>query len=104
MYKLSKPDKILKGEIQLTASKSVSNRALIIQALSKTPIEINNLAKAKDTQTLKQVLEQDRDHFKENTEYDIGAAGTTMRFLTAYFSTKPGTRIITGSERMKQRP
>jgi len=104
MYKLSKSDRTLKGEIKLTASKSESNRALIISALSKMPITLHNLATAKDTQTLIEVLQQDEKNYKENIEYNIGAAGTTMRFLTAYFATKPGTRILTGSERMKQRP
>jgi 3-phosphoshikimate 1-carboxyvinyltransferase len=104
MYKLSKPDRTLKGEITLTASKSESNRALIIQALSREPIKLNNLAKAKDTQTLIEILDKDKNHYKDNIEYDVGPAGTTMRFLTAYFATKPGTRILTGSERMKQRP
>ena len=41
---------------------------------------------------------------KDNETIDIKAAGTAMRFLTAYFSVTPGTRIITGTERMKQRP
>lgn len=104
MYKLSKPDKSLKGEITLTASKSESNRALIIQALSKSSIKLKNLASAKDTQTLIEILERDKTAFKDGVSYDVGPAGTTMRFLTAYFATKPGTRILTGSERMKQRP
>lgn len=104
MYRLTKPKKDLKGVIRLTASKSESNRALIIQALSQTPIQLNNLAEAKDTQTLINILQQDKINFKEGVQYDVGPAGTTMRFLTAYFATKPGTRILTGSERMKQRP
>lgn len=104
MYKLSKPEKSLKGEIKLTASKSVSNRALIIQALSKTEIQLDNLADAKDTATLKEILLRDKNNFIENAEYNVGGAGTTMRFLTAYFATLPGTRILTGNDRMKQRP
>lgn len=94
----------MKGELTLTASKSESNRALIIQALSKKPIKLNNLALAKDTQTLIDILESDKNNYTENVEYNVGPAGTTMRFLTAYFATKPGTRILTGSERMKERP
>ncbi len=103
-YRLSKPDKIISGEIKLTSSKSESNRALIIQALSKTPIKLNNLAMAQDTQLLIQLLQQDAVNYKENAEYNVGGAGTAMRFLTAYFATKSGTRILTGNERMKLRP
>lgn len=109
MYRISNPTKKLKGSIQLTASKSESNRALIIQALAKDKFEIKNLATAQDTQTLNEILtadhihQQSTDKKKEQT-YDVGPAGTTMRFLTAYFASTPGTRILTGSERMKQRP
>ncbi|HET6224740.1 MAG TPA: 3-phosphoshikimate 1-carboxyvinyltransferase [Bacteroidia bacterium] len=109
MYSISNPTKKLKGSIQLTASKSESNRALIIQALSKDKFPIENLASAQDTQTLQEILTADQAHLqsdknKETRTYDVGPAGTTMRFLTAYFATTPGTRILTGSERMKQRP
>jgi 3-phosphoshikimate 1-carboxyvinyltransferase len=109
MYRISNPGKSLKGSIQLTASKSESNRALIIQALSKDKFQIKNLATAQDTQTLKEILaadqlhQQSADKKKERT-YDVGPAGTTMRFLTAYFASTPGTRVLTGSDRMKQRP
>jgi 3-phosphoshikimate 1-carboxyvinyltransferase len=109
MYTVSNPTKKLKGSIQLTASKSESNRALIIQALSKEKFEIKNLATAQDTQTLQEILAADKTYLKESADpgvrtYDVGPAGTTMRFLTAYFATTPGTRVLTGSERMKQRP
>lgn len=109
MYTISNPTKKLKGSIQLTASKSESNRALIIQALSKEKFEIKNIATAQDTQTLQEILtadqlhQQSKDKKMERT-HDVGPAGTTMRFLTAYFATTPGVRILTGSERMKQRP
>lgn len=108
MYKISNPTKKLKGAIELTASKSESNRALIIKALCDDNFEIKNLATAQDTQTLQEILLADKE--KLNTKnspeltYDVGPAGTTMRFLTAYFSAIPGTRILTGSDRMKQRP
>lgn len=109
MYSISHPTKKLKGNIQLTASKSESNRALIIQALSKEKFEIRNLASAQDTQTLQEILFADQhinDPLLKGKEYtyDVGPAGTTMRFLTAYFATTPGIRTLTGSERMKQRP
>lgn len=96
---VSHPTKKLIGAITLTASKSESNRALIIQALCVDCFKIKNLASAQDTVTLNKILQNSNSQL-----IDVGAAGTTMRFLTAYLSTKIGTRIITGSDRMKKRP
>jgi 3-phosphoshikimate 1-carboxyvinyltransferase len=98
-YRISHPSKKITGTIELTASKSESNRALIIQALCEDEFEIRNIASAQDTQTLQDIL-----YTPGMQTIDVGPAGTVMRFLTAYYATKPGTRIITGSERMKQRP
>lgn len=98
-YSLSHPTKKLTGSIDLTASKSESNRALIIQALCAEPFAIRNLATAQDTQVLQQILSA-----KDTNQYDVGPAGTTMRFLAAYLSAQPGTHILTGSDRMKKRP
>lgn len=102
-YRISHPTKKLQGSITLTASKSESNRALIVQALCSEKFEIENLAAAEDTRILAEILNKP---LAENSEvtYDVGPAGTTMRFLTAYFSTKKGTYILTGSDRMKKRP
>ncbi len=101
IYQIAHTTKNIKGTILLTASKSESNRALIIQALCSEHFEIENLAKAQDTVTLKTLLDRSE---KTDEIYDTGPAGTTMRFLTAYLATLPGKRILTGSERMKQRP
>ncbi|HEV7230779.1 MAG TPA: 3-phosphoshikimate 1-carboxyvinyltransferase [Bacteroidia bacterium] len=101
-YKVSHSSKKLKGVINLTASKSESNRVLIIQAICDEDFGINNLAEAQDTQTLQKILETEI--VNPQSVYDVGAAGTTIRFLTAYFSTVPGTRTLTGSDRMKKRP
>ncbi len=104
-YRVSHPTKVLKGEIHLTASKSESNRALIIQALCEDAFEIKNLAKAEDTRVLNEILQAHKSNLsREERTYDVGAAGTTMRFLTAYLSTQAGTHILTGTERMKNRP
>jgi 3-phosphoshikimate 1-carboxyvinyltransferase len=103
-YKLSHPSKKLKGTINLTASKSESNRALIIQALCSEPFEINNLAKAQDTVSLNEILKTCLSNSTSEQIYNVGPAGTSMRFLTAFFSTQQGTRILTGSDRMKLRP
>ncbi len=86
--------------IPLTASKSESNRALIIQALCDNHFEISNLAEAKDTKVLKTLLET----FNQQKILDVGHAGTVMRFLTAFLCLQKGEYILTGSERMKQRP
>ena len=84
-------------KIQLPASKSISNRALILDALSYSPYDIENLADCDDTNVLVKALDSN------NTTFDIGAAGTSMRFLTAFLSKTVGEWVITGSERMKQR-
>lgn len=102
MYRISHPSKKLLGSISLTASKSESNRALIIQALCESDFEIKNLAAAQDTQTLQNILNLNSG--SGNEIIDAGPAGTVMRFLTAYFSVKPGTYLLTGSARMKERP
>jgi 3-phosphoshikimate 1-carboxyvinyltransferase len=90
--------KIINGEINLTSSKSESNRVLVIRALCDEHFQIHNLAAAKDTETMIELL-ADKGNVK-----DVGPAGTTMRFLTAYYANTPGTWTLTGSERMRNRP
>ena len=84
--------------ISLPSSKSISNRALIIHALSGGTTRPANLSDCDDTRVMNLALSN------PGTAIDIGAAGTAMRFLTAYLSVTPGTRLLTGSERMKHRP
>ena len=84
--------------IQITGSKSESNRLLVLQKLFGK-LEILNLSNSQDSSLLKKALES------ESTEIDIHHAGTAMRFLTSYYSIQNGkTTVLTGSERMKQRP
>lgn len=104
IHTISHPSKKINGSICLTASKSESNRALMIQALCSEKFEIKNLATAEDTVTLNRILNQQQLSDNNQQIIDVGAAGTTMRFLTAYFSTQKGTFILTGSDRMKKRP
>ena len=85
-------------QISLPASKSISNRALILDALSYSSYEIENLSDCDDTRVTINALDSN------DTTFDIGAAGTAMRFLTAFLSKTVGEWVITGSERMKQRP
>ena len=86
------------ARIDLPASKSISNRALILNALSYSPYEIQNLSDCDDTIATLEALDSN------DTTFDIGAAGTAMRFLTAFLAKTVGEWIITGSERMKNRP
>lgn len=87
----------LRATIGLPASKSLSNRALVIAALSGGA-RIGHIADCDDTRVLVAAL-RDRPE-----RIDIGAAGTAMRFGTAFFATQPGSHVLTGSERMRQRP
>jgi len=99
-YKIAHSTKKIIGSVSITASKSESNRALIIQALCKEKFDIKNLATAEDTYVLNKILNSS----SSESDFDVNHGGTTMRFLTAYFASQPGTRILTGSERMKERP
>lgn len=98
MYKITAPKRDLQDTISLPASKSISNRALIMGAVGQFDRSIRNLAKCDDTDVLVRALDSKGNHF------DVGAAGTSMRFSTAYLASRPGDWHITGSERMKQRP
>ena len=95
--KVTAPAKI-HTTIQLPSSKSISNRALIINALGNGTHHPENLSDCDDTRVMIRALNDDKETI------DIMAAGTAMRFLTAYLSVTPGARIITGTERMQQRP
>ena len=97
-YSITKSNKILKGEVNLPSSKSISNRVLIINSLSYSPHSIDNLSDSDDTRVLGEVLNGN------TSQFDIGHAGTAMRFLTAFLSKIAGEWTLTGSERMQQRP
>ena len=97
LYKLIPPS-VVTATIQLPASKSISNRALIINALGKGIYPPENLSDCDDTQVMIKALTEGKETI------DIMAAGTAMRFLTAYLSVTPGERTITGTARMQQRP
>lgn len=88
------------AEIELPGSKSITNRVLIINALSENPTRIEGLAQCDDTFAILDALKS-----WELGKVDIGASGTAMRFLTAYFATLQGASLtLTGSERMQHRP
>lgn len=96
-YKIKAP-KSINSTIKLPASKSISNRALILNALSLSDQTIENLSDCDDTKVMVAAFNS-----KSNL-IDVKAAGTSMRFLTAFLSHFPGEWIITGTERMQQRP
>ncbi|QGY43410.1 3-phosphoshikimate 1-carboxyvinyltransferase [Maribellus comscasis] len=97
-YQISANTKNISGKINLPASKSISNRVLIISSLCFSPYPIKNLSDSDDTKVLFSAL-----HSNKST-FDIGHAGTAMRFLTAFLAKIVGEWEVTGSERMKQRP
>lgn len=97
-YRVSANIKKIEASINLPASKSICNRALIINALNYSPFPIRNLSDSDDTKVLEAAL------FSNNNKFDIGHAGTAMRFLTAFLAKIVGEWEITGSERMQQRP
>ena len=84
--------------VRLSASKSESNRLLLINALAEKKMTLENLSTARDTQTMQALLAT------QPREWDVKDAGTTMRFLTAYLALKGFGDTITGTERMQQRP
>jgi 3-phosphoshikimate 1-carboxyvinyltransferase len=125
---LTKKGNTVDGTVQLTGSKSECNRALVIEALSNGKVKVENISDAADTVTLAGIL---RKSLVESPELvtdtgliegisrnddsalpatgssqliNIGPAGTAMRFLTAYYAISNQEVILTGSERMKQRP
>jgi 3-phosphoshikimate 1-carboxyvinyltransferase len=96
-YKLTPPD-ALYATVQLPASKSISNRALILNALSLSPYSIRNLSDCEDTQVIIDAFNSDSNVF------DVKGAGTAMRFLTAFLAGMEGDWVIKGSKRMHERP
>lgn len=97
-YQVRANQNVIKAQINLPASKSISNRVLIINALCYNPYPVKNLSDSDDTRVLQEAL------FSNQNKFNIGHAGTAMRFLTAFLSKIVGEWEITGSERMKQRP
>jgi len=96
-YKITPPNSI-NTEVSLPPSKSISNRAIILNALSLNPNPVSNLSDCEDTQVILDVFNS-----KSNV-FDVKGAGTAMRFLTAFLAGMEGEWILKGSERMHQRP
>ena len=96
-YTIKAPSQ-LNASINLPASKSISNRALVINAMAGGNSHPNNLSDCDDTEVIIAALKDMPDVI------NIKAAGTAMRFMTAYLSATQGEHTITGTERMQNRP
>ena len=96
-YTIKAPSQ-MNASINLPASKSISNRALVISAMAGSSIQPSNLSDCDDTEVIIAALNNMPDVI------DIKAAGTAMRFTTAYLASTPGEHTITGTERMQNRP
>lgn len=100
--KLSISNRKIYTRVKLPSSKSLSNRALIINALHGNMSSVRNLSDAQDTHTLHLFLSPASAKYQL---YNVGNAGTCMRFLTAYFAVQSGRKVvIDGDERMRLRP
>jgi 3-phosphoshikimate 1-carboxyvinyltransferase len=97
-YYIKKQSGEFNEKIALASSKSESNRALIINALTDFKSNLDNLSSARDTQTMIRLLKS------TDETADVLDAGTTMRFLTAYFTATNQQKIMTGTPRMCERP
>lgn len=104
--KLQPANTTFKAQIELPGSKSISNRALMIDAYSKSPQTLNALSDADDTVMLQRNLEFIRNchHSAIPMVIDCGNAGTVFRFLLTYLASTEGHWMLTGSVRMKSRP
>ncbi|MBR6456696.1 MAG: 3-phosphoshikimate 1-carboxyvinyltransferase [Prevotella sp.] len=123
IYKIQAPA-TLRAKVKLPASKSISNRAILMSALAcrngggkgdlgKTAGLLENLSDCDDTAVMLRAFasleergarKEERGRRSEEIVIDIGAAGTAMRFLTAFLAVSEGVFVLTGTERMKQRP
>ncbi len=99
-FRIFPPQELLQARIKLPLSKSISNRLLIINALTRGGVRPAELAECDDTRAMLRALDA-----PQESTIDIGAAGTAMRFLTAYFAATPGCTVtLDGTERMRRRP
>lgn len=98
MYKISKEFQDIQGSVSISGSKSESNRLILLRAYTYY-FKIFNLSDSDDTQLMLSAIESDK------KEINIGHAGTAMRFLTSYYSSiSENSKVLTGSNRMRQRP
>ena len=106
MLQISYNKKKLTGTFSLPASKSVSNRLLIMRALEWSKVLFDNLSEAEDTYMMRLYLSFINTCAGSNIplSLDTHNAGTVFRFLLAYLARQDGKWLLTGGERMRQRP
>ena len=102
---ISAPQRSIKFELSLPSSKSIANRLLIMQSFNSA-MTIGNVSEANDTILLQKLIKQMQENVNPNSPVtlDAGPAGTVYRFMTARLAIEPGTWLLTGTERMKERP
>jgi 3-phosphoshikimate 1-carboxyvinyltransferase len=98
LLQLTQKNEFARVHIPLPSSKSESNRALVIDALTEGKNTLSNLAEARDTQTMIRLLHTNP------AVFDVLDAGTTMRFLTAFAAVTNQQKVMTGTPRMCERP
>jgi 3-phosphoshikimate 1-carboxyvinyltransferase len=106
MITISHPTKVINANINLPASKSISNRLLVIQFLMNKSFKIENLSNCNDTVDLINALHQieSKNNLENKVTVDVGEAGTSYRFLTALLATLPGDYELRGTKKLMQRP
>ena len=98
MFEISKKSKSIEGVLNISGSKSESNRLLALRAFTSY-FDIKNISDSDDTKVMLSAINSNKE------EIDIGHAGTAMRFLTSYFSSIENSSVVlTGSKRMRERP
>lgn len=102
MLTLHTPESIQYTPIQLPGSKSISNRILLIKAISGLDFEISNCSSSDDTRHLVNAV--DVITTSSSGVIDVGHAGTDLRFLTAFLASRQGSYELTGSARLRERP
>jgi 3-phosphoshikimate 1-carboxyvinyltransferase len=106
MITISHPTKVINANINLPASKSISNRLLVIHFLMNKSFKIENLSNCNDTVDLINALHQieSKNNLENKVTVDVGEAGTSYRFLTALLATLPGDYELRGTKKLMQRP
>jgi 3-phosphoshikimate 1-carboxyvinyltransferase len=106
MITISHPTKVINANINLPASKSISNRLLVIHFLMNKSFKIENLSNCNDTVDLINALHQieTKNNLENKVTVDVGEAGTSYRFLTALLATLPGDYELRGTKKLMQRP
>ncbi len=106
MITISHPSKIINANVNLPASKSISNRLLVIHFLMNKSFKIENLSNCNDTADLINALHQieSKNNLENKVTVNVGEAGTSYRFLTALLATLPGDYELRGSKKLMQRP